>query len=73
VALKLVAIMVADIVGFSRLAGAEPRIARLRTLGSDLVDPAVSALCGLVVKRTGRRQHSLGLTWIERRRSEGGQ
>ena len=38
---KLAAILVADIVGYSRLAGAdEDRIlARLRTLRSDLIDP----------------------------------
>jgi len=52
---KLAAILVADIVGFSRLAGAdEDRIlARLRTLRSDLIDPAISVHNGRVVKRTG--------------------
>src|SRR6202165_201404 len=52
---KLAAILVADIVGFSRLAGAdEDRIlARLRALRSDLIDPAISVHHGRVVKRTG--------------------
>jgi len=52
---KLAAILVADIVGYSRLAGAdEDRIlARLRTLRSDLIDPIVSVHHGRVVKRTG--------------------
>src|SRR5271165_5902745 len=52
---KLAAILVADIVGFSRLAGAdEDRIlARLRTLRSDLIDPAIEVHNGRIVKRTG--------------------
>jgi class 3 adenylate cyclase len=52
---KLAAILVADIVGYSRLAGAdEDRIlARLRALRSDLVDPIVSVHHGRTVKRTG--------------------
>ncbi len=52
---KLAAILVTDIVGFSRHAGAdEDRIlARLRTLRSDLVDPTIAVHRGRVVKRTG--------------------
>ena len=52
---KLAAILVADIVGYSRLAGAdEDRIlARLRALRSDLIDPCISVHNGRVVKRTG--------------------
>jgi adenylate cyclase len=52
---KLAAILVADIVGYSRLAGAdEDRIlARLRTLRSDLIDPIISVHHGRIVKRTG--------------------
>src|SRR5208283_3047010 len=52
---KLAAILVADIVGYSRLAGAdEDRIlARLRALRSDLIDPTISVHHGRVVKRTG--------------------
>ncbi len=47
--------MIADVVGYSRLAGAdEDRIlARLRALRSDLVDPTVAVHHGRVVKRTG--------------------
>jgi adenylate cyclase len=52
---KLAAILVADIVGYSRLAGAdEDRIlARLRTLRSDLIDPTIAVHHGRVIKRTG--------------------
>jgi class 3 adenylate cyclase/TolB-like protein len=52
---KLAAILVADIVGYSRLTGAdEDRIlARLRTLRSDLIDPILAVHHGRVVKRTG--------------------
>jgi adenylate cyclase len=52
---KLAAILVADIVGYSRLAGAdEDRIlARLRTLRSDLIDPILAVHHGRVVTRTG--------------------
>jgi class 3 adenylate cyclase len=52
---KIAAILVADIVGFSRLAGAdEDRIlARLRALRSDLIDPTIALDHGRIVKRTG--------------------
>jgi adenylate cyclase len=52
---KIAAILVADVVGYSRLAGAdEDRIlARLRALRSDLIDPVISVHRGRVVKRTG--------------------
>src|SRR5690348_9750404 len=52
---KLAAILVADIVGFSRLAGAdeERTLARVRGLRSDLVEPTIAAHRGRVVKRTG--------------------
>ena len=52
---KLAAILVADVVGFGRLADAdEDRVlARLRTLRSDLIDPTISVHHGRVVKRTG--------------------
>jgi adenylate cyclase len=52
---KLAAILVSDVVGYSRLAGAdEDRIlARLRALRSDLVDPTIAVHNGRVVKRTG--------------------
>jgi adenylate cyclase len=52
---KLAAILVSDVVGYSRLAGAdEDRIlARLRTLRSDVIDPIISVYHGRIVKRTG--------------------
>jgi adenylate cyclase len=52
---KLAAILVADIVGYSRLAGAdeERALARVRALRSDLIDPAIAAHRGRIVKRTG--------------------
>ena len=52
---KIAAILAADVVGYSRLAGAdEDRIlARLRALRSDLIDPTVAVHNGRVVKRTG--------------------
>jgi len=52
---KLAAILVADVVGYSRLAGAEEdrTLARLRGLRSDLIDPAIAAHHGRIVKRTG--------------------
>ena len=52
---KLAAILVSDVVGYSRLTGVdEDRIlARLRTLRSDLIDPTIAVHHGRVVKRTG--------------------
>jgi adenylate cyclase len=52
---KLAAILVADVVGYSRLASAdeERTLARLRGLRSDLIDPAIAAHHGYMVKRTG--------------------
>ena len=52
---KLAAILVADVVGYSRLAGADEdrTLSRLRGLRSDLIDPAIDAHHGRIVKRTG--------------------
>ena len=52
---KIAAILVADVVGYSRLAGADEEwiLARLRALRSDLVDPTIAIHHGRVVKRTG--------------------
>jgi len=52
---KLAAILVADIVGYSRLAEAdeEGTLARLRTLRHEFVDPTVAIHNGRVVKGTG--------------------
>ena len=52
---KLAAILAADVVGYSRPAGAveDRTLARLRALRSDLVDPTIAVHRGRVVKRTG--------------------
>jgi TolB-like protein/class 3 adenylate cyclase/Tfp pilus assembly protein PilF len=52
---KIAAILAADVVGYSRLAGADEdrTLARLRALRSDLIDPTVAVHNGRVVKRTG--------------------
>jgi adenylate cyclase len=52
---KIVAILVADVAGYSRLVGADEdrTLARLRALRSDLIDPTISVHHGRVVKRTG--------------------
>jgi adenylate cyclase len=52
---KLAAILAADVVGYSRLAGIDEdrTLARLRALRSDLIDPTVAVHNGRVVKRTG--------------------
>jgi hypothetical protein len=52
---KLAAILVSDVVGYSRLTGAdEDRIlARPRALRSDLIDPTIAVHHGRIVKRTG--------------------
>ena len=52
---KLAAILVADVVGYSRLACAdeERTLARLRALRSDLIDPTIALHHGRIVKRTG--------------------
>jgi adenylate cyclase len=52
---KIAAILVSDVVGYSRLAGADEdrTLARLRALRSDLIDPTISIHHGRIVKRTG--------------------
>jgi adenylate cyclase len=52
---KLVAILVSDVVGYSRLAGSDEdrTLARLRALRSDLIDPTIADHNGRIVKRTG--------------------
>ena len=52
---KLAAILVSDVVGYSRLAGADENriLARLRALRNDLIDPTIAVHHGRVVKRTG--------------------
>src|ERR1700722_20340678 len=52
---KIAAILVSDIVGYSRLAGTDEdrTLSQLRGLRSDLIDPAIDAHHGRIVKRTG--------------------
>jgi adenylate cyclase len=52
---KIAAILVADVVGYSRLAGADEdrTLSRLWGLRGDLIDPAIAAHRGRIVKRTG--------------------
>jgi class 3 adenylate cyclase/tetratricopeptide (TPR) repeat protein len=52
---RLAAILAADVVGYSRLTGAdeEGTIARLRALRRELVDPTISSHRGRIVKTTG--------------------
>src|SRR5208283_2905794 len=52
---KIAAILAADVVGYSRLAGAdeEQTLARLRALRGDLIEPTIAVHHGRVVKRTG--------------------
>jgi TolB-like protein/class 3 adenylate cyclase len=52
---KIAAILVADVVGYSRLASAdeERTLARLRALLGDLIEPAIAVHHGRIVKRTG--------------------
>jgi adenylate cyclase len=52
---KLAAILAADVVGYSKLAGSDEErvLVRLRALRSDLIDPTTAVHHGRVVKRTG--------------------
>jgi len=52
---KLAAILAADVVGYSRLASTDEdrTLTRLRALRGDLIDPAIEANHGRVVKHTG--------------------
>ena len=52
---KLAAILCSDVVGYSRLTGADEdrTLARLRALRSDLIDPTIAVHNGRIVKRTG--------------------
>src|SRR6476620_2055612 len=52
---RLVAILAADVVGFSRLTSIDEdrTLARLRALRSDLIDPTIAVHNGRVIKRTG--------------------
>jgi hypothetical protein len=52
---KLAAILAADVLGYSKLAGSDEdrTLARLRALRSDLIDPTIAVHNGRMVKRTG--------------------
>src|SRR4029078_1497506 len=52
---KLAGILVAEVVGYSRLTGADEdrTLARLRALRSDLIDPTIAVHHRRVIKRTG--------------------
>jgi adenylate cyclase len=54
---KLVAILAADIVGYSRLVGLDEggTLARLKALRHELIDPTISEHKGRIVKTTGHR------------------
>ncbi len=52
---RLAAILVADVVGYSRLVGMdeEGTIARLKALREELIDPGIAQHEGRIVKTTG--------------------
>lgn len=52
---RLAAILAADVVGYSRLMGADElgTLSALKMLRRDVVDPAISAHRGRIVKTTG--------------------
>jgi adenylate cyclase len=54
---RLAAILAADVAGYSRLIGAdeEGTLRRLRALRAEIVDPAIAANRGRLVKTTGLR------------------
>jgi adenylate cyclase len=58
---RVAAILAADMVGYSRLAGAdeERTLARLRTLRSDLIDPTIAVHHGRVAIPGSRRRFSI--------------
>jgi adenylate cyclase len=62
---KIAAILVADVVGYSRLAAADEdrTLSRLRGLRSDLIDPAIAAHHGRVVKLPATGSSSNFAAW----------
>ena len=52
---RLAAILAADVVGYSRLIGAdeEGTLNRLRVIGADVIDPKITEHRGRIVKTTG--------------------
>src|SRR3984885_1697461 len=62
---KLAAVLVSDVVGYSRLAGADEgrTLSRLRGLRSDLIDPAIDAHRGRIVKALATAASSSSAAW----------
>ena len=52
---RLVAILAADVAGYTRLIGADEggTLARLRTIRAEVIDPAIAVHNGRLVKTTG--------------------
>jgi class 3 adenylate cyclase len=71
---KLAAILAADVVGFSRLAGSdeERTLARLRALRSDLIDPTTSSSgrAFMACTQIPSREHKGLATTVERKVAE---
>jgi len=65
---KLAAILVADVVGYSRLAGADEdrTLARLRGLRSDLIDPPSPHIAGASSSAPGTAASSSSAAWSMR-------
>ena len=63
---KIAAILVADMVGYSRLAGADEdrTLSRLRGLRSDLIDPAIAAHTGAPSSAPGTAASSSFAAWL---------
>jgi hypothetical protein len=63
---KLAAILVADVAGYSRLAGADEdrTLVRLRGLRSDLIDPAIAAHHGGIVKGQVKQRLNLKVSYL---------
>jgi len=61
---KIAAILVSDMVGYSRLAGADEdrTLSRLRGLSSDLIDPVIVVHHGRIVKHTAARGAAMAAT-----------
>jgi hypothetical protein len=65
---KIAAILVADVVGYSLLAGAdeEGTLSRLRALRRDLIDPAIAAHRGRIVKQAESVNPSAFMTGLSK-------
>ena len=65
---KLPAILAADGVGYSKLAGAdeERTLARLRALRSDLIEPTIALHNGRIFNRHSAHDRRQRLTWVTR-------